>query len=57
MRDDFMSLVAHELRTPLNTLFLETQLRKMQLKRGNLAAFNRRADGQDGGARRRQIKA
>jgi signal transduction histidine kinase len=33
-RDDFMSLVAHELRTPLNTLYLETQMRKMQLKMG-----------------------
>jgi signal transduction histidine kinase len=40
MRDDFMSMVAHELRTPLNTLFLETQLRSMQLDKGNLAAFN-----------------
>ncbi|MFS0754166.1 hybrid sensor histidine kinase/response regulator [Noviherbaspirillum sp. 1P10PC] len=39
MRDDFMSVVAHELRTPLNTLFLETQLRRMQIERGNLAAF------------------
>ena len=39
MRDDFMSIVAHELRTPLNTLFLEAQLRRMQLDRGNLAAF------------------
>jgi signal transduction histidine kinase len=39
MRDEFMSLVAHELRTPLNTLFLETQMRSLQLKRGNLAAF------------------
>ena len=38
MRDDFMSLVAHELRTPLNTLFLETQMRSLQLKRGNLPA-------------------
>jgi signal transduction histidine kinase len=35
-----MSLVAHELRTPLNTLFLETQMRSLQLKRGNLPAFN-----------------
>ncbi|MES2899791.1 MAG: hybrid sensor histidine kinase/response regulator [Pseudomonadota bacterium] len=40
MRDDFMSMVAHELRTPLNTLFLETQMRGMQLERGNLDAFN-----------------
>ena len=39
MRDEFMSMVAHELRTPLNTLFLETQVRKMQLERGNLHAF------------------
>jgi signal transduction histidine kinase len=40
MRDDFMSMVAHELRTPLNTLFLETQLRGMQLDKGNMAAFS-----------------
>ncbi|MDB5916915.1 MAG: hybrid sensor histidine kinase/response regulator [Massilia sp.] len=39
MRDDFMSLVAHELRTPLNTLFLESQMRALQLQRGNLAAL------------------
>ncbi|TFW15849.1 hybrid sensor histidine kinase/response regulator [Massilia arenosa] len=39
MRDEFMSMVAHELRTPLNTLFLETQMRTLQLKRGNMAAF------------------
>ena len=40
MRDEFMSMVAHELRTPLNTLFLETQVRKMQLERSNLEAFS-----------------
>lgn len=40
MRDDFMSMVAHELRTPLNTLYLETQLRKRQLDRGNTALFD-----------------
>lgn len=39
LRDDFMSMVAHELRTPLNTLFLETQMRKMQIRRANLDAF------------------
>jgi len=39
MRDDFMSMVSHEMRTPLNTLFLETQVRKMHLARGNHAAF------------------
>ena len=40
MRDDFMSIVAHELRTPLNTLFLEAQMRGMQLDKGNMAAFS-----------------
>lgn len=40
MRDEFMSLVAHELRTPLNTLFLETQMRSLQLKRGTLGSVN-----------------
>lgn len=40
MRDEFMSLVAHELRTPLNTLFLETQMRSLQVRKGNLAAFD-----------------
>ena len=39
MRDEFMSLVAHELRTPLNTLFLEAQMRSLQLKRGTLATI------------------
>ena len=39
MRDEFMSMVAHELRTPLNTLYLETQMRQLQLDRGNLDAF------------------
>lgn len=39
MRDDFMSMVSHELRTPLNTLFLETQVRKLHLSKGNLAPF------------------
>jgi signal transduction histidine kinase len=34
-----LSMVSHEMRTPLNTLYLETQLRKMQLERGNMAAF------------------
>ena len=39
MRDDFMSMVSHELRTPLNTLFLETQVRKLHLSKGNMAPF------------------
>lgn len=40
MRDEFMSMVAHELRTPLNTLFLETQMRTVQLDRGDAALFD-----------------
>ena len=57
MRDVFMSLVAHELRTPLNTLFLETQMRSLQLRRGNAAAFS--PDQMEAMVRRdeRQIKA
>jgi len=39
MRDDFMSMVSHELRTPLNTLYLETQVRKLHLGKGNLTHF------------------
>ncbi len=39
MRDDFMSLVGHELRTPLNTLHVETQLRQIQIAKGNMVAF------------------
>lgn len=41
MRDDFMSVVAHELLTPLNSLFLETQMRKLELDRGNPEMFQR----------------
>jgi len=40
MRDDFMSVVAHELLTPLNTLFLQSQLRQMELEKGNIAIFD-----------------
>jgi signal transduction histidine kinase len=40
MRDNFMSMAAHELRTPLNTLFMEAQLRKMQLDRGRADIFD-----------------
>jgi signal transduction histidine kinase len=57
MRDDFMSLVAHELRTPLNTLFLETQMRSLQLKRGNLPAFDPDQMGNMIKRDERQIKA
>lgn len=57
MRDEFMSLVAHELRTPLNTLFLETQMRTLHVKRGNMAAFG--PEQMSGMVKRdeRQIKA
>jgi len=41
MRDDFMSVVAHELLTPLNTLFLETQLRKLELDRNHPDMFQK----------------
>jgi signal transduction histidine kinase len=41
MRDDFMSVVAHELLTPLNTLFLETQLRKLELDRDHPEMFQK----------------
>jgi signal transduction histidine kinase len=57
MRDDFMSLVAHELRTPLNTLFLETQMRSLQLKRGNMPAFNAEQMGSMIKRDERQIKS
>lgn len=39
MRDDLMSIVSHEVRTPLNGLILDTQLRRLQLAKGNMAAF------------------
>jgi len=57
MRDEFMSLVAHELRTPLNTLFLETQMRTLHIKRGNLQAFNAEQMGAMIKRDERQIKA
>jgi signal transduction histidine kinase len=57
MRDDFMSLVAHELRTPLNTLYLETQMRSLQLKRGTLPASNPEQIATMIGRDERQIKA
>jgi signal transduction histidine kinase len=57
MRDEFMSLVAHELRTPLNTLFLETQMRALQLKRGTLPVFEPEQMGKMIRRDERQIKA
>ena len=43
---------SHELRTPLNTLFLETQLRKLHLAKGNAGALRARPAARDGRARR-----
>ncbi|MGA0570954.1 hybrid sensor histidine kinase/response regulator [Variovorax sp. VNK109] len=40
MRDDFVSLVSHELRTPLNTLFLEVQMRRVHLGKGDMQALS-----------------
>lgn len=40
VRDNFLSMASHELRTPLNGLVLDTQLRKLQIHKGNLAAFS-----------------
>jgi signal transduction histidine kinase len=57
MRDDFMSIVAHELRTPLNTLFLESQIRTLQLSRGNLAFFDEANLTRMTGSDRRQIES
>lgn len=38
-RDSFLSVASHELKTPLTTLLLQTQMRKRQFSKGNLAAF------------------
>jgi signal transduction histidine kinase len=57
MRDEFMSMVAHELRTPLNTLFLETQMRALALKRGKLPVFDPNQVGAMIKRDERQIKA
>lgn len=40
MRDEFVSLVSHELRTPLNTLFLEVQMRRVHLGKGDAQALS-----------------
>lgn len=56
-RDNFMSLVAHELRTPLSTLFMETQVRQMQLERGRLDVFDAAYLGQMLARDRRQIQS
>lgn len=38
-RDSFLSVASHELKTPLTTLLLQTQMRKRQFSKGNMAAF------------------
>ena len=54
MRDEFMSVVAHELLTPLNTLFLETQLRKLELGPGQPGHVSSRQAWQTCSARDQQ---
>jgi signal transduction histidine kinase len=39
VRDEFMSMASHELRTPLTSLKLNSQVRKLRLKKGDLTAF------------------
>lgn len=39
VRDSFLSVASHELKTPLTTLLLQTQMRKRQFSKGNMAAF------------------
>jgi signal transduction histidine kinase len=38
-RDTFLSIASHELKTPLTSLMLQAQMRKRQLLKGNVAAF------------------
>lgn len=38
-RDRFLSVASHELKNPLTTLFLQVQLRKRQLIKGNMSMF------------------
>ncbi|MBC7380281.1 MAG: hybrid sensor histidine kinase/response regulator [Burkholderiaceae bacterium] len=56
MRDDFMSMVSHELRTPLNTLFLQTQIRKMNLEKGSPTAVSTEQQRQGVERDQRQIQ-
>ena len=57
MRDDFLSVVAHELLTPLNTLFLETQLRKLELDRDNPDLFQKSGLAEMFGRDQQQIQS
>ena len=57
MRDDFMSVVAHELLTPLNTLFLQTQLRKLELDRNNPDMFQKPGLAEIFGSDQHQIQS
>lgn len=39
IRDEFMSIASHELKTPLTALKLQSQLRKRNLRKGDLTVF------------------
>lgn len=39
IRDEFLSLASHELKTPLTTLKLQIQMRKRNMEKGDLSAF------------------
>lgn len=39
IRDEFLSLASHELKTPLTTLKLQIQMRKRNMEKGDLTAF------------------
>lgn len=41
-RDTFLSIASHELKTPLTSLTLQSQMRKRQLAKGNLQAFDQK---------------
>jgi signal transduction histidine kinase len=40
-RDTFLSIASHELKTPLTSLTLQAQMRKRQLRKGNMDAFDK----------------
>jgi len=56
MQRAFVADASHELRTPLNTLFLQTQIRKMNLEKGNPAAFSTEQQRQGVERDQRQIQ-
>lgn len=40
IRDEFLSIASHELRTPLTSLKLQSEIREINLEKGNIAAFD-----------------